>query len=139
MRGMLVRVTDGWTEVLRRRETGSPSGPYPVPVQHLLGEMVAAACLMQANIKFNGALILQIFGDGPVKLAVAEVQPDLALRATATVNAEVLPGTSLSAMSMSPTRVNVRSRWTPKTGFRASSLTRGWCPCLVTAVRSWSN
>ena len=25
---------------------------------------------MQANIKFNGALVLQIFGDGPVKLAV---------------------------------------------------------------------
>ena len=57
-----------------------------MPVQQLLGEMVAAACLMQANIKFNGALILQIFGDGPVKLAVAEVQPDLALRATACSN-----------------------------------------------------
>lgn len=39
----------------------------------LLGEMTAAAVLMQANIKFNGALVLQIMGDGPVKLAVAEV------------------------------------------------------------------
>jgi molecular chaperone Hsp33 len=36
--------------------------------------MAAAAVLMQANIKFNGALVLQVFGDGPVKLAVAEVQ-----------------------------------------------------------------
>jgi molecular chaperone Hsp33 len=44
---------------------------------------------MQANIKFNGALVLQIFGDGPVKLAVAEVQPDLSLRATAKVVGEV--------------------------------------------------
>ena len=98
VRGMLVRITDGWTEVLRRRAEGSPAGAYPVPVQQLLGEMVAAACLMQANIKFNGALILQIFGDGPVKLAVAEVQPDLALRATATVTTAVVPGASLSAM-----------------------------------------
>lgn len=32
---------------------------------------------MQSNIKFNGALVLQVFGDGPVKLAVAEVQSDL--------------------------------------------------------------
>jgi redox-regulated HSP33 family molecular chaperone len=54
-------------------------------VTELLGEMTAAAVLMQANIKFNGALVLQIMGDGPVKLAVAEVQPDLGLRATATV------------------------------------------------------
>ena len=98
VRGMLVRVTDGWVEVLRRRAEGSPAGAYPAPVQDMLGEMVAAACLMQANIKFNGALILQIFGDGPVKLAVAEVQPDLALRATATVTTAVPPGASLSAM-----------------------------------------
>lgn len=95
---MLVRVTEGWTEVLRRRAEGSAAGAYPVPVQELLGEMVAAACLMQANIKFNGALILQIFGDGPVKVAVAEVQPDLALRATATMTADVVPGASLSAL-----------------------------------------
>jgi redox-regulated HSP33 family molecular chaperone len=46
VRGMLVRITDGWTEVLRRRAEGSPAGAYPVPVQQLLGEMVAAACLM---------------------------------------------------------------------------------------------
>ena len=43
----------------------------------MLGEMAAAGALMQANIKFNGALIMQIFGEGPVKVAVAEVQHDL--------------------------------------------------------------
>jgi molecular chaperone Hsp33 len=53
---------------------------------------------MQANIKFNGALILQIQGDGPVKLAVAEVQPDLSLRATATVTGEVAANAPLSQM-----------------------------------------
>jgi molecular chaperone Hsp33 len=44
---------------------------------------------MQSNIKFNGALVLQVFGDGPVKVAVAEVQPDLSLRATAKVMGDV--------------------------------------------------
>jgi molecular chaperone Hsp33 len=67
-------------------------------VRQLLGEMSAAAALMQANIKFNGALILQIQGDGPVKLAVAEVLPDLALRATAKVVGEVAPDAGLAAM-----------------------------------------
>ena len=89
VRGMIVRLTDAWTDILARREANSESGPWQLPVQELLGEMAAAAALMQANIKFNGALVLQIFGDGPVKVAVAEVQPDLSLRATATVVGEV--------------------------------------------------
>jgi molecular chaperone Hsp33 len=95
VRGMLVRLTDSWQEILKRRQD---AGGYPVEVMHLLGEMTAAGALMQSNIKFNGALILQIFGDGPVKLAVAEVQPDLSLRATATVTGEIDPGSTLSEM-----------------------------------------
>ena len=95
VRGMLVRLTDSWQEILKRRQA---AGGYPVEVMHLLGEMTAAGALMQSNIKFNGALILQIFGDGPVKLAVAEIQPDLTLRATATVTGTVEPGASLSEL-----------------------------------------
>ncbi|GAA4334745.1 Hsp33 family molecular chaperone HslO [Variovorax defluvii] len=85
VRGMIVRLTDAWQEILARRASNTTTGAYPAPVVELLGEMTAAATLMQANIKFNGALILQIFGDGPVKVAVAEVKPDLSLRATAKV------------------------------------------------------
>ena len=95
VRGMLVRLTDSWQDILRRRQQ---AGGYPAAVTELLGEMTAAATLMQANIKFHGALILQIQGDGPVKLAVAEVQPDLALRATATVTGEVAADARLSHM-----------------------------------------
>ncbi|MBT9465370.1 Hsp33 family molecular chaperone HslO [Hydrogenophaga sp.] len=95
VRGMLVRLTDAWQEILQRHRDG---GGYPTAVTELLGEMTAAATLMQANIKFNGALIMQIMGDGPVKLAVAEVQPDLTLRATATVMGDVAPDAPLSHM-----------------------------------------
>ncbi|MGB4116146.1 MAG: Hsp33 family molecular chaperone HslO [Polaromonas sp.] len=95
VRGMLVRLTDSWQEILKRRQA---AGGYPVEVMHLLGEMTAAGALMQGNIKFNGALVLQIFGDGPVKLAVAEVQPDLSLRATATVTGVVGHGSTLSQL-----------------------------------------
>lgn len=95
VRGMLVRLTDAWQDILHRREQ---AGAYPQPVRHLLGEMAAAGVLMQSNIKFNGALILQISGDGPVKLAVAEVQPDLALRATAKVVGEVGDDAQLEAL-----------------------------------------
>jgi molecular chaperone Hsp33 len=98
VRGAVVRLTDAWAEVLRRRAANSDTGPYPVPVRELLGEMTAAAVLMQAGIKFDGALVLQIFGDGPVKLAVVEVQSDLRLRATASVQGDVSGDASLSSM-----------------------------------------
>ncbi len=98
VRGALVRLTDSWQEVLSRRAANSHTGAYPQPVQELLGEMLAAGTLMQSNIKFNGALVLQIMGDGPVKVAVAEVQSDLSLRATASVQGEVGAGARLSEM-----------------------------------------
>ncbi len=98
VRGVLVRLTDAWTEILRRHAANTSHGAYPQPVQDLLGEMTAAAVLMQSNIKFDGSLVVQIFGDGPVKLAVVEVQPDFGLRATATVNGAVDSAASLSQM-----------------------------------------
>jgi molecular chaperone Hsp33 len=60
--------------------------------------MAAAGVLMQSSIKFNGALVLQIFGEGPVKVAVAEVQADLSLRATAKVVGEVPHDATLSSL-----------------------------------------
>ena len=89
VRGALVRLTDAWTDILARREGNNATGAWPPPVAELLGEMAAAGVLMQSNIKFNGALVLQIFGDGPLKVAVVEVQHDLALRATAKVVGDV--------------------------------------------------
>ncbi|MGE5714012.1 MAG: Hsp33 family molecular chaperone HslO [Betaproteobacteria bacterium] len=76
VRGELVRVADAWREMTAHHQ-------YPAPVKRLLGEMVAAAALLASNIKFNGALVMQVHGDGPVKLLVVECQPDLSMRATA--------------------------------------------------------
>ncbi len=101
VRGAIVGLTDAWTEMLRRRSDNTASGAYPQPVSELLGEMAAAGVLMQSGIKFNGALVLQIFGDGPVKLAVAEVQSDLGLRATASLQGdmtEVVEGAGLDVL-----------------------------------------
>ena len=96
VRGMLVRLTDSWREVLARRAGAADA--FPAPVRALLGEMAAAGVLMQSNLRFDGALVLQMFGDGPVKLAVAEVQSDLAFRATAKVIGDVPDGARLEAM-----------------------------------------
>jgi molecular chaperone Hsp33 len=97
VRGSIVRLTDAWTEILERRRRGT-GGEWPHPVVELVGEMAAAGTLMQSNIKFNGSLVLQIFGDGPVKVAVAEVQHDLSLRATAKVVGPVAADARLAEM-----------------------------------------
>ncbi len=99
VRGMLVRLEGSWRELLARRTSTSDGGhAFAPPVRALLGEMAAASLLMQGNLKFNGALILQMQGDGPVKLAVAEAQPDLSFRATAKVVGDLPADARLEAM-----------------------------------------
>jgi len=104
VRGNIVRLTDAWTEILSRRRADDAASTWPWPVVELLGEMAAAGALMQSSIKFNGALVMQIFGEGPVKVAVAEVQHDLSLRVTAKVVGEVAAGAHLQEL------VNVNGR-----------------------------
>ena len=85
VRGEIVRLQASWRQMVANHG-------YPAPVTRLLGEMTAAAALLAANIKFDGALILQIQGNGPVRLLVVEVQPQMRLRATAKLRgAAVMP------------------------------------------------
>jgi molecular chaperone Hsp33 len=76
VRGELIDISATWREVLARHS-------YPAPVKKVLGQMTAAAALLSANLKFNGSIIMQIHGDGPVSLLVVECDADLRLRATA--------------------------------------------------------
>ena len=99
VRGMLVRLEGSWRDLLARRTSASDGGhAFAPPLRALLGEMTAASLLMQGNLKFNGALILQMQGDGPVKLAVAEALPDLSFRATAKVVGDLADHARFDAM-----------------------------------------
>lgn len=93
VRGELVRLEGTWQEVLSRRR-------YPAPVSALLGEMMAAAALLSANLKFNGALVMQLHGDGPVHMLVVECNSDLSMRATAKIaeGAEIADDATLATM-----------------------------------------
>lgn len=124
----MVRLTDSWQEILRRRASNTEHGAYPAPVQSLLGEITAAAALMQSNIKFDGALVLQIFGDGPVKLAVTEVQSDLSLRSTATVLGEVAENTPLSHLVNASNQGRCAITLDPKTKFPGQQPYQGVVP-----------
>lgn len=132
VRGVLVRLTEAWTEVLRRHAAGSAQA-YPLPVQNLLGEMLAAATLMQSNIKFNGTLLLQIMGDGPLKLAVAEVQADFGMRATASVMGTIDADASLGSMVNQRQSGKCAITLDPKEKFPGQKAYQGVVPLSVGA------
>jgi molecular chaperone Hsp33 len=82
VRGEIVNLSASWREVLGHAD-------YPQPVQRLLGELMAAAALLTATLKFSGSLILQLHGRGPVRLVVVECTSGLNLRAAAKWEGEV--------------------------------------------------
>jgi molecular chaperone Hsp33 len=57
--------------------------PYPPALARVIAELSAAAILLAATLEFDGSLIVQLAGDGPVRLLVVECDADLNLRATA--------------------------------------------------------
>ena len=81
VRGEIVSLTATWKHIKERHH-------HAKPVMRLLGELVAASTLLSANLKFNGALIMQIHGDGPVRLLVVECNADLTVRATVKLSSD---------------------------------------------------
>jgi molecular chaperone Hsp33 len=96
VRGEVVTLDEAWREVVARHE-------LPVAVRDLLGELSAAALLLAATLKFDGAMVVQIHGDGPVSLFVVECQTDGSYRATAKLRAE---GPDIEAASSLASLVN---------------------------------
>jgi len=76
IRGEVARLDATWRAVLERHD-------YPPALKRVLGELMAAGALLAATLKFEGSIILQMQGDGPVKLIVVECTSERTLRATA--------------------------------------------------------
>lgn len=74
-RAHLVRIDKSWLEIASRHNEAPE-------VMRLLGEMTCASILFSASLKYEGSVILQIHGDGPVRLAVAECNSNLKFRST---------------------------------------------------------
>lgn len=59
VRGELVQLNKTYQQILENHE-------YPKGVQALIGELLAATCLLTATLKLEGEIAVQIQGDGPV-------------------------------------------------------------------------
>lgn len=92
-RAHFVRLDHEWSEV-SKRHVEQPE------VISLLGQMTAASVLLSASLKYDGAVVLQIHGDGPIRLAVAECNADLDFRSTVKMSdtVGVVPGADWKAL-----------------------------------------
>ena len=73
VRGRLVRLGETVDTILSAHT-------YPEPVAALLGEACALAALVGSSLKFEGRLIVQAQGDGPVRFVVADYDTDGTMR-----------------------------------------------------------
>ncbi|HEV2082144.1 MAG TPA: Hsp33 family molecular chaperone [Brevundimonas sp.] len=73
VRGRIVRLGAAIHEVLSAHD-------YPEPVAALLGEACVLAALVGSSLKFEGRLLVQAQGDGPVRYLVADYGTDGTLR-----------------------------------------------------------
>lgn len=76
VRGELVQLDATLAEVLDRHD-------YPEAVVRLLGEAMAACVLLASTLKFEGALILQARGEGPLAMLMVECNHRREVRAIA--------------------------------------------------------
>ncbi|QIK39033.1 Hsp33 family molecular chaperone HslO [Caldichromatium japonicum] len=90
IRGNLVHLDASWRAVQQIH-------PYPGPVAERLGEALAAVALLAATIKFNGSLILQVQGSGPIRTLVAQSTHACTLRGLARWEGEIPAGGDLAA------------------------------------------
>lgn len=59
VRGELVQLQQTYQDIISGHQ-------YPAGVKQLLGELVAATCLLTATLKFEGEIAIQLQGDGPL-------------------------------------------------------------------------
>jgi hypothetical protein len=73
VRGRVVRLGATIDAILRAHD-------YPEPVANLLGEACALAALVGSNLKFEGRLLVEARGSGPVSFVIADYDTTGALR-----------------------------------------------------------
>jgi molecular chaperone Hsp33 len=82
IRGNLVHLDASWRAILGNH-------PYPEAIGVHLGQALAAVALLSATIKFDGSLILQVQGSGPLRTLVAQATSARTLRGIARWSGEV--------------------------------------------------
>jgi molecular chaperone Hsp33 len=104
VRTVAVNLQNTWREIVGKQ-------PLPQPVQQLLGELCAAAPLLAATLKLDGALVLQLQGDAGscVRLIVVEYTANHTLRAAVKLNDAVDREALFTHETVQPSEVGLQT------------------------------
>ena len=91
IRGHLVHLDAAWLALLEHRD-------YPPLIRDTLGQALAASVLLAATVKFEGVLSLQLQGDGPLYLMLAQCSHGLGVRGVAR-HRENIAGHSIATLA----------------------------------------
>ncbi|CAM5197761.1 Molecular chaperone Hsp33 OS=Castellaniella defragrans OX=75697 GN=HNR28_003090 PE=4 SV=1 [Castellaniella defragrans] len=118
-----LRLSESW-------KTGLAHQNLPPTVMRLLGELSAACVLLAGNLKFDGSVILQLQGTGPVSLMMVECTSALGLRATAHLRSDLesSPDDSLQALMNADGQGRFTVMLDPATRAPGASLYQGIVP-----------
>ncbi len=83
LRGRIVRFNTVLDDILKPHD-------YPEAVSQLLGETITLCSLLSSMLKFDGIFTLQISGDGPISMLVADVTNEGDIRGCASFNQDRL-------------------------------------------------
>jgi molecular chaperone Hsp33 len=89
VRGEIVTLGASWQRVTAIHD-------YPTVVAEQLGQALAASLLLSATLKFDGSLILQVQGNGPISMLVAQANDQQTVRGLAHWAGDVAAGDLLA-------------------------------------------
>ncbi|WP_432763238.1 Hsp33 family molecular chaperone HslO [Echinimonas agarilytica] len=87
VRGELVQLHSTYARMLEGHD-------YPPVISEMLGQALAATCLLTATLKFEGEITVQIQGNGPLSLLVINGRNDQTMRGIARVQSHVCADSS---------------------------------------------
>jgi len=85
VRGEIVSLDSSWQAALDNHD-------YPPVVAEQLGQALATSVLLSATLKFKGSLILQIQGNGPISMLVAQADEQQTVRGLAHWKGDIKQG-----------------------------------------------
>jgi molecular chaperone Hsp33 len=127
VRGVIVRLGAAWREVAGRAE-------YPAPLLDLLGQTLAASALLTGNIKFDGALSVELKSKGALRLLFAECTDTGRLRGLARWNEALPEPLSLSELPQAIMAITIGQA---ERGQRYQGLVDLGHPELATALENY--
>ncbi|MAF68201.1 MAG: molecular chaperone Hsp33 [Micavibrio sp.] len=81
IRGRVLKIGSVLEEIIQKHG-------YPETVNYLIAELTGLSLLLASILKYDGVFTLQLQGDGPISMMVADVDADNGVRACATFDAD---------------------------------------------------